>query len=149
MLKQQVEETGIISDKALQSIKIADAETISIADAISQIVIGIKDQSAAMQKLNITMGGFVSASTQNSDIVAELSEIKDELGACSRQSLDAVRAITATQNVEGDFSKTSCMILERLGKKINQTHDINQVLQELVALVCKSFRLADCARLNS
>ena len=139
VLKQQVEETGIISDKALQSIKIADAETISIADAISQIVIGIKDQSAAMQKLNITMGGFVSASTQNSDIVAELSEIKDELGACSRQSLDAVRAITATQNVEGDFSKTSCMILERLGKKINQTPDINQVLQELVALVCNHF----------
>ncbi len=139
VLKQQVEETGIISDKALQSIKIADAETISIADAISQIVIGIKDQSAAMQKLNITMGGFVSASTQNSDIVAELSEIKDELGVCSRQSLDAVRAITATQNVEGDFSKTSCMILERLGKKINQTPDINQVLQELVALVCNHF----------
>jgi hypothetical protein len=139
VLKQQVEETGIISDKALQSIKIADAETISIADAISQIVIGIKDQSAAMQKLNATMGGFVSASTQNSDIVAELSEIKDELGACSRQSLDAARAITATQNVEGDFSKTSCMILERLGKKINQTPDINQVLQELVALVCSHF----------
>jgi hypothetical protein len=139
VLKQQVEETGIISDKALQSIKTADADTISIADAISQIVIGIKDQSAAMQKLNITMGGFVSASTQNSDIVAELSEIKDELGTCSRQSLDAVRAITATQNVEGDFSKTSCMILERLGKKINQTHDIKQVLQEWVALVCKHF----------
>ena len=31
VLKQQVEETGTISDKALQSIKIADAETISIA----------------------------------------------------------------------------------------------------------------------
>ncbi len=139
VLKQQVEETGIISDKALQSIKTADADTISIADAISQIVIGIKDQSAAMQKLNITMGGFVSASTQNSDIVAELSEIKDELGTCARQSLDAVRAITATQNVEGDFSKASCMILERLGKKINQTHDIKQVLQEWVALVCKHF----------
>ena len=37
VLKQQVEETGAISDKALQSIKIADAETISIAAAISQI----------------------------------------------------------------------------------------------------------------
>ena len=139
VLKQQVEETGLISDKALQSIKIADAETISIADAISQIVIGIKDQSAAMQKLNITMGGFVTMSTQNSNIIAELSEIKDELGVSSRQSMDAVRAVTATQNAEGDVSKRSCMILEQLGKKINQTHDIKLVLQELVALICNHF----------
>ncbi len=139
VLKEQVEETGIISDKALQSIKIADAETISVADAISQIVVGIKDQSAAMQKLNITMSGFVSMSTQNSNIIAELSEIKDELGVSSRQSMDAIRAVTATQNAEGDFSNTSCMILEQLGKKINQTHDIKLVLQELVALICNNF----------
>ncbi|MBU6464205.1 MAG: GAF domain-containing protein [Proteobacteria bacterium] len=139
VLKQQVEETGTISDKALQSIKIADAETISIAAAISQIVVGIKDQSAAMQKVNVTLGGFVSTSTQNADIVAELSAIKDELGVCSRESLDAVRAVTATQNAEEDSSKASCAILEWLGKKINQTHDIKLVLKELVALVCKHF----------
>ena len=139
MLKQQVEETGTISDKALQSIRIADAETISIAAAISQIVVGIKDQSAAMQKVNATLSGFVSTSTQNADIVAELSAIKDELGVCSRESLDAVRTVTATQNAEEDSSKASCTILEWLGKKINQTHDIKLVLQELVALVCKHF----------
>jgi Methyl-accepting chemotaxis protein (MCP) signalling domain/GAF domain len=139
VLKQQVEETGTISDKALQSIKIADAETISIAEAISQIVIGIKDQSAAMQKVNVTLGGFVSTSTENANIVAELSAIKDELSVCSRQSLDAVRAVTAMQNAEEDTSKASCTILEWLGKKINQTHDIKQVLQELVALICNQF----------
>src|SRR3954447_20759354 len=105
VLKEQVEETGAISDKALQSIKIADAETISIAEAISQIVIGIKDQSAAMQKVNVTLGGFVSTSTENANIVAELSAIKDELSVCSRQSLDAVRAVTAMQNAEEDTSK--------------------------------------------
>lgn len=139
VLKQQVEETGRISDKALQSIKIADAETISIADAISQIAIGIKEQSDAMQKVNVTLGGFVSTSTQNADIVAELSAIKDELGTCSRQSLDAVRAVTAAQNVETDSSKAPCTILDWLGKKINQTHDIKKVLQELVVLICDHF----------
>ena len=57
-----------------------------------------------MQKVNVTLGGFVSTSTENADIVAELSAIKDELSVCSRQSLDAVRAVTAMQNAEEDTS---------------------------------------------
>lgn len=137
LVKQQVDETSVVSERALQSIRRADADTAGISAAISQMVSGIKDQSVALQNINSAMSDYLVMSKSNGEIIAELALVKAELGMGSRKSLDLLLASgVGRPNGAGKAQAAACRVLDKLALNLKSKHEINEVIQDVIHSIC-------------